>query len=82
MKLSNEEKRKLIVNYFLNHQGVWIDRKEMSKELGFSVRKDLYNYVDRQILLVEDEELEGEDFVMCLGENNAPPMDEDFSFTK
>lgn len=82
MKLSNEEKRKTIINYFLNHQGVWIDRKEMSKELGFSVQKALYKYVDRQILLVEDEELEGEDFVMCLGENHALPMDEEFEYTK
>jgi hypothetical protein len=82
MSLSNDEKREIILNYFLNHQRIWLSRKEMSKELGFPVRKDIYKYVDRRVLLVEDEELEGEDAVMCLGENHALPMDEEFSFTK
>lgn len=82
MNLSRDEKREIIINYFLTHQGVWLSRKEMSQELGFSVRKDIYKYVDRRILLVEDEELEGEDAVMCLGENHALPMDEEFSYVK
>lgn len=54
----------------------------MSQKLGFPVRKDIYKYVDRRILLVEDEELEGEDAVICLGENHALPMDEEFSYVK
>lgn len=82
MNLSRDEKRKIIINYFLTHQGVWLSRKEMSQKLGFPVRKDIYKYVDRRILLVEDEELEGEDAVMCLGENHALPMDEEFSYVK
>lgn len=81
-KLSNLEKRKMIIDYFLSHQNVWLSRKEMSKELGFPVRQDLYKYVDRKILLVEDEELEGKDAVMCMGENHALPMDEEVFYSR